>query len=354
MYGGAYNDGNPLSPGSKAANGDFVVSYQYGAQGVRTGDYLAEAFRAKCGCEYWGMAAENKTAGHPPGRCNGRAHRYSSGRWGLVGYYRMTLQRQRYARAVPQPGHNWELMRVQPMFPAMLCALPTMTTQRWLATRIGRAGIGDIDMDVRGQTLSVTNLYNKKLIAGMDVAGKTEISGTNPSDHERHSVQTPIPIPACPQYAPTVGVTTTVASGEGRPWDRSAQGFQLWQGLRLCRCRLRCLNFGWAPTSNRQKFCRYDVGASSWMTTPLVTFPLNYRTYKAGSGVYNRYFQPWLPMALDVPTTSSRFWPTSTSTTMAGWSYQSGRPFSAPTHALSRNQNPLSSQQKAIRCVSAR
>jgi hypothetical protein len=221
MYGGAYNDGNPLSPGSKAANGDFVVSYQYGAQGVRTGDYLAEAFRAKCGCEYWGMAAENKTAGHPPGRCNGRAHRYSSGRWGLVGYYRMTLQRQRYARAVPQPGHNWELMRVQAMFPAMLCALPTMTTQRWLATGIGRAGIGDIDMDVRGQTLWVTNLYNKKLIAGMDVAGKTEISGTNPSEHERHSA---------PDAHPHPGVSTVCADSgcddHRRQRRRSAVGSQ--------------------------------------------------------------------------------------------------------------------------------
>ena len=298
MYGGAYNDGNPLSPGSKAANGDFVVSYQYGAQGVRTGDYLVEASGANVGA-IWGMAA-NKPQGTLLVAATVK-RTVQLGPLGLGGIYRMTLR----DNDSPERFLNLTQLGIDvgaSNIPSNAVRSADHDDPEVVGNWVGRAGIGDIDMDVRGQTLWVTNLYDKKLIA-INIAGKTEMSGTNPVTVNDILLQTPIPMPACPQYAPTVGVTTTVASGEGRPWgiavrkDFSSGKDYVYAGV-VCDASI---------SLDRQHLTaavyRYDVGAASWMTTPLVSFPLNYRTHaQAGDDIYHRYFQPWLPMALNVPT----------------------------------------------------
>jgi hypothetical protein len=297
MYGGAYNDGNPLSAGSDAAVGDFVVSYQYGATGFRTGDYLAEAKGANVGA-IWGMAS-NK----PQGSLLVSAmvkRTVQLGPLGLGGIYRMTLR----GTDTPEQFINLTALGID----VGAANIPSNTVRSadhddplGVANWVGRAGMGDIDLNVTGRTLWVTNLYNKKLIA-INVAGKTDITGTNPVTVTDILTQTAIPMPECPLYQPTVGVTTTVASGEGRPWgiavrkDFDSGKEYVYAGV-VCDASI---------SVDREHLTaavyRYDVGASSWMTTPVVSFPLNYRTYaQAGGDLYNRYFQPWLPMALNVP-----------------------------------------------------
>ena len=305
MYGGAYNDGNPLSAGSDAAVGDFVVSYQYGATGFRTGGYLAEAKGADVGA-VWGMAS-NK----PQGSLLVSATIKRSvqlGPLGLGGIYRMTLQ----GTDTPEQFINLTTLGIDvgaANIPSNAVRSADHDDPLVVANWVGRAGMGDIDLNMTGHTLWVTNLYNKKLIA-INVAGKTAITGTNPVTVTDILTQTAIPMPQCALYQPTVGVTTTVASGEGRPWGIAVRK-DFDSGKEYVYAGVVC---DASVSLNRQHLSaaiyRYDVGASTWLTTPLVSFPLNYQkpdlspdtvvTFDAESDGGDRYFQPWLPMALNI------------------------------------------------------
>lgn len=155
--------------------------------------------------------------------------------------------------------------------------------------KVGKVGIGDIDISQDDQTLYVTNLYDKKLYAIKIDADHNPATKPTAADVTSYN----IPDPGCSTAQPTtmhIGMNDATITGgtDGKVWQPRA--YQIGGSLSSTTNAVDVSGAGTAPESLYQHFLDYATDIQVPISNGIYTVKLHYADFWGSAGAGGRVF----------------------------------------------------------------